>query len=164
MKLTVAKWEAKEGNTLEANGLIRVNPNKPTFGSLMLIAVTMVLTGSFLNKKTKVGFIVGKIDDLKSLISTYGLKEGTDYSAAVAPHRIVTIEKLKNAVPENQGFRQKINPTTGEVLTSNGEEIYWKNEVVAEGSNVVDQLIAHDREAVETSVQEFSGAAQNAGK
>ena len=32
MKLTVAKWNEKAGNELTANGLIRINPNKPEFG------------------------------------------------------------------------------------------------------------------------------------
>lgn len=160
MKLRVSKWEAKAGNELAANGLIRINPNKPTFGSIMLIAVVASLSNGFMNVKNKVGFIVGEVTALKALIDNFGLKEGDDYSAKVSPSRIVTLEKLESEVPENQGYRQKINPQTGEVLTKNGEAIFWKTEVVAEGSDLQDVYLTHDREpAQDAAVKEFSGAA-----
>ena len=160
-KLTVAKWEQKEGNQLTSNGLIRINPNKSDYGSLMLLAITMTISSGFVNKRTKVGFITGEVDTLKDMIKAAGLKEGDDFSEKVAPHRIVTLEKVESEVPENQGYREKINPSTGEVLTKNGESIYWKTEVVPEGSDVHDLLIEHDRDTVDASVQEFQGAAQN---
>lgn len=163
MKLTVAKWEQKEGNQLTSNGLIRVNPNKPEYGSLILLHVAMSISNGFANKRTKVGFITGAVDDLKDMITSFGLKEGSDFSEKVAPHKIVTIEKVESEVPENQGFREKINPTTGEVLTKNGESIYWKTEVIAEGLDTHDELIQHDKETVDEAVQEFQGAAQNQG-
>lgn len=165
MKLTIAKWEAKAGNTLESNGLIRVNPNKPEFGSLMLIAVVASLSNGFMNVKNKVGFIVGRLSDLKSLITNFDLKEGDDYSKKVAPHRIVTLEKLASEVEGKAGYREKINPSTGETLSKDGEIIMWKTEVVPEGSDVYDTYIRHDTVEVEDeAVAEFSGAAELAGK
>lgn len=160
MKCVVSKWEVKEGNTMTENGLIRINPNKPEFGSLMLISVTAVVSNGFLNKRNKVGFVVGSIDDLQGIIEEFGLKEGIDYSVAVAPHRIVTLEITESEFdnfksneahtePSESGFREKINPTTEETLaTPDGEAIWWKTEVVAEGSDVVDKYVSHVRTAV----------------
>lgn len=169
-KLTVAKWQAKEGNELTAKGLVRINSNKPEYGSIMLLHVTMALSNGFLNKKTKVGFVTGRVEDLEGMIDTYKLKEGDDFSEKVAPHRIITSELVESEVPENQGYREKINPSTGEVLTKNGEPIYWKTEVVPAGSDRVDETIEHDRVSAEAdaeeaqATQEFEGAAQRTTK
>lgn len=163
MKCVVTKWNEKEGNELTANGLIRINTNKPEFGSLMLMSVVTSITNGFLNKRNKVGFVVGSIEDLEGVISEYKLKEGTDYSVAVGPHRIVTLEKLESETPENQGYREKINPTTGEVLTKDGETIMWKTEVVPEGSDIVESLIQHDVEsvpAVDPATADFKAEAE----
>jgi hypothetical protein len=162
MKCVVTKWNEKEGNELTANGLIRINSNKPDFGSLMLMSTVVTLSNGFLNKRNKVGFIVGSIEDLEATIAEYKLREGTDYSVAVAPHRIVTLEKLESELGEELGYREKINPTTGEVLTKDGETIMWKTEVVPEGSDIVDRLIQHDVEApaaVDPATADFKEAA-----
>ena len=105
--------------------------------------------------KNKVGFVVGRVADLTNMIKEYGLKEGDDFSAKVGPHRIVTIEKLESEAPANQGYREKVNPTTGEVLTKNGEAIVWKTEVVAEGSDIQDSYIKHDVETEDAAIREF---------
>jgi len=160
MKCLVAMWNVKEGNTLTENKLIRINDNKPEFGSLMLISpVTELSAGGFLNKRNKVAFIVGRVEDLQTTITEFKLKEGTDFSVAVAPHRIVTLEKLESEVQENEYYREKINPSTGEVLTKDGETIMWRTEVVAENSEIVDRKIVHDREpvAADAAVAEFTG-------
>lgn len=167
MKVFVTKWNEKEGNTLTENKLIRINDNKPEFGSLMLMSpVTELSPGGFLNKRNKVAFIVGRIEDLDATIKEFRLKEGTDFSVAVAPHRIVTLEKLESEVQENEYYREKINPTTGEILTKNGETIVWRTEVVAEESEIVDCKIVHDRApvTVDPAVAEFAGAASEEKK
>ena len=161
MKCLVTKWNEKEGNELVANGLIRLNPSKPEFGSLMLMAQVITLSSGFLNKRNKVGFVVGNVEDLEAVIKEYNLKEGTDYSVAVGPHKIVTLEKVESETPENQGYREKINPTTGEILTKNGETIMWKTEVVSESSDIAETLIQHDVAGVpagiDAAVEEFQG-------
>lgn len=157
-KLRIAKWELKdnaESTELVANGLVRVNPNKPEYGSMMLISSIAMLTNGFMNVRNRIGFIVGRVTDLQDMIKEYNLKEGDDYSQKVGPHRIVVIEKLESEVPENQGYREKINPTTGEVLTKNGETIFWKTEVVAEGSDIQDTYIKHDVETEDAAIREF---------
>ena len=62
----------------------------------------------------------------------------------VSPHRIATLEVLETEVGEELGYSEKINPSTGEVLSKNGEVIFRKTLVVAEGSDIVDVLISHD--------------------
>ena len=99
MKLTVTKWKEQEDAELSADGLIRINPNKPKFGSLMLISQVITLSSGFMNKRNKVGFVVGELEDLEGIIAEKGIKEGTDWSVAVGPHRIVTLEKVESEVP-----------------------------------------------------------------
>jgi len=170
MKLTVAKWEEKEGNTLSENGLIRINEDKPDYGSLMLVAVVVTLSGSFANKRNRVGFITGAITDLEAIIEEYGLKEGSDYSELVGEHRIVVLEKVKSDVPidkngGNSGYKEKINPATDEILTKYGEPIYWKTEVVDDGSDIKNDFIQHDLEPVsDESLAEFSKEHEGAEK
>lgn len=157
MKLRVAKWEEKAGNELASNGLIRINPNKPEYGSLMLISSTVTISNGFANTRNKIGFITGEVAGLEDMVSEYNLREGVDFSQAVSPHRIVTLEKVESDMTsEDLGYREKVNPATGEVLTKNGETIYWKTEVVSEGSDIVDTLVSHDRETVDEAAAEFA--------
>ena len=93
MKLIVSKWEKKEGNDLSDNGLIRINPEKPEYGSLMLTSPVVTLGNGFINKRTKVGFIVGTVEDIEAIIKEYGIKEGSNWSELFGTHRIVTLEK-----------------------------------------------------------------------
>ena len=153
MKLAVAKWEDKDGNTLSENGLIRINTEKPDYGSLMLFAVVTSISNGFVNKRNKVGFVTGTIEDLDAIIEEYGLKEGSDYSELVSPHRIVTLEKIQSEVPVdknggNSGYKEKINPETEQILTKYGEPIFWKTEVVDEGSDITNEFIQHDLEPI----------------
>lgn len=166
MKCIVSKWEEKEGNKLTANGLIRINTNKPEFGSLMLISPTVSLANGFLNKRNIVGFVTGRIEDLEEVIATFKLRAGMDYSVAVgAPHRIATLEKLESEIGDELGYREKINPSTGEMLTKDGETIFWKTEVVPEGSSLVDRYVDHDRVPVsDPAVAEFQGEAETKSK
>jgi hypothetical protein len=162
MKLRVAKWTEKPENKLDAKGLIRLNTNKPEFGSIMLISSAVTISNGFANTRNKVGFVTGEVDGLKQMIKEYGLVEGADFSEKVGPHKIVTFEKVESDMTEaDLGYREKINPSTGELLTKDGEKIYWKTEVVAEGSDAQDSYVQHDREPVDETAREFSGADEN---
>ena len=143
MELKVSKWNPDSGEIVK-NGLIRVNPNKPEYGSLMLINRTYTIVNGFANPKNKVGFITGKVDDLQKMVDQFHLREGDDFSQKVAPHRIVTLEKTESELGDDLGYREKINPSTGETLTHGGEVIYRKTEVVSEGSDIVDRYLTHD--------------------
>lgn len=131
----VAKFVAKEGENYLQNGIIRVNPNKPKYGSIMVVEEKTVLTAGFLNKKTRVGFITGKLSDLESL----GYKEGQ-----TVPYKILVSELLESEVPENSGYRNKINPQTDEILGKGDDYIMWKTVVVDENSTETDHFVAHD--------------------
>jgi len=154
MECLIGKFQEKEGNDLVADGLIRITGNPSgdgvERGSMMLVSPTIEISGRFVNERNKVGFITGEVTTLNKMIAKYGLKEGVDFSQAVAPHRIVTIEKLETEVdPDDQSFNVKAVPESNEayggtVLTKNGVPIVWKREVVPEGSDLVDTLIKHD--------------------
>jgi hypothetical protein len=140
----LSTWEEKEGNHLTADNLIRINPNKPRFGSLMLIAEDFMLNGGFLGKRKRIGFVVSEVSMLKTIIKHFNLVEGVNFSETVAPHRIVVIEKLESEAPVNKGFNEKINPSTRELLLRDGEKIMWKTEVVPESSDIQDILIPYN--------------------
>ena len=161
MKVKVTKWNKKDGDTYAANGLIRVNTNKPEYGSLMVMATTIVVTNGFVNSNNKVAFLNGEVTQLETMINEYNLKDGVDFGLAVGPHRIVTLERVESDLGEELGYSPKINPTTGEILTKDGETIYRKTELVAEGSDVIETLISHDREGdtvVDSAKAEFENA------
>jgi len=163
MKLIVTKWKEKVDSDYVADGLIRLNTAKPEFGSLMLTAHQIVVTNGFVNNRKKIGFITGVVEELESIITTYNVVEGSDFSALVAPHRIVILEKVESEIKGEFGYSEKINPKSGQILAKDGEPIYRKTEVVEEGSDIKDTLITHDRIAVDApdnAVQEF----ENAGK
>lgn len=143
-KCIISTWEEKEGNELVANNLIRLNPRKPQYGSMKLIATDFVLMNGFMGKRKRIGFVVSEASMLKTIIKHFNLEEGMDFSKAVAPHRIVVIEKLESEAPENKGFNEKINPSTNEYLLRDGEKIMWKTEVVPEGMDVQDTLIPYN--------------------
>jgi len=157
MKLKVTKWNTKEGSEYAADGLIRINSNKPEYGSLMLMATTVAITNGYLNSKNRIGFVTAKVEELEATISENKLKEGSDFSALVAPHRIVILEKVASELTdEDMGYSEKVNPSTGEVLKRNGETIFRKTEVVEDGSDIVDVMVSHNEiEAEDTAKSEF---------
>lgn len=147
MKCLVSQWMEKEGNLLSEDKLIRINEAKPEYGSMMLVSPTVeIAPGGFLNKRNKVAFIAGTVEDLKAVIEEYKLKAGTDYSKVFGEHKIITVEKLESEVGPRDGFSEKINPTTEETLTCEGEPIMRRTYLVPETAEAVDTLIEHDRE------------------
>ena len=130
----------------------------------MLIATSFVMSASgFMNKKNLVGFVTAEVSDLEDLIESNGVKAGDNYSEKVGPHRIITQEKVESELTadEKLSFREKINPSTEEILTKDGEPIYRRTLVVAEGSDLVDTMITHDTENSDEGVteaqKEFAG-------
>ena len=129
----VAKFTPKADVKLLANNTIRVNSNKPEYGSIMVIEESAKINNGFLNKKVKVGFITAKVEDLLSL----------DYKADQEVDFKIVHKETTNA-PEGQGYRQKINPQTGEILCSGGKEIMWRTFVVNANDASTDEYIQHD--------------------
>jgi hypothetical protein len=156
-KCVISKFEEKEGNTLTADGLIRINDNKTDFGSMMLITnMPISLTNGFSNITTRVGFITGRVDELSKMIKDHEIEAGDDFCQLAGPHTIKIVEIVKSEFtdehksrpehtdPEESGFRVKINPTTKEELcNADGEVIYRKTEVVpGTPETVPDRLVS----------------------
>jgi hypothetical protein len=158
MKLNVTKWKEKVDTEYSEDGLIRKNTLKPLYGSMILTAEEITIKDGFVNSRKKIGFITGKYDELVTMITKYGLIEGTNFSVAVAPHRIVVLERVESELNGELGFTEKINPSTKQILSKDGEPIYRKTEVVEEGSDIVDILISHDKdtEVTDTGLKEFA--------
>lgn len=144
MKLNIMKWKEKPDTEYSKDGLIRLNSNKPEFGSLMLATIITTINNNYLNKRVRVGFVTGRVEEIEDLILQNKLVEGSDFSAMIAPHRIVVLEKLASKVGNELGYNEKINPKTGEVLSQKGDVIVRKTMVVEEGSDIVDVMISHD--------------------
>jgi hypothetical protein len=147
MKLNVTKWKEKPDTEYSEDRLIRKNTLKPEYGSMMLVANEVVITNGFVNTKKKIGFISGNYDELMTMVEKHNLTEGSNFSISVSPHRIVVLEKLESELSGELGYSEKVNPSTGEILTKESEVIYRKTEVVEEGSDIVDILITHDKTA-----------------
>ena len=162
MKIIVTKWKPKEDTEYAADGLIRVNTVKTEYGSLMLTAHEIVISGGFMNSKKKIAFVAGKVKDLVDMIAKYNLVEGADFSLNVAPHRIVVLEKIESDLNGEFGYSEKVNPSTGAIMTKDGESIYRKTEVVQEGSDIKDVLVTHDKdkEAHDDAITEFEKAGE----
>lgn len=146
MKLIVTKWKEKPDTEYSEDGLIRKNTFKPEYGSMMLVANEIVISNGFVNTKKKIGFISGKYDELINMVEKHKLEDGSDFSTSVSPHRIVILEKVESEVNGELGYAEKVNPSTNQILSKEGEPIYRKTEVVEEGSDIVDILITHDRD------------------
>ncbi len=158
MKLIVTKWKEKPDTEYFEDGLIRKNTLKPLYGSMILVAEEIVISNGFVNSRKKIGFITGKYDELVTMIDKYNLVDGVNFSTVVAPHRIVVLERVESELNGELGFNEKINPTSKQILSKDGEPIYRKTEVVEEGSDIVDILISHDRDVdvKDTALDEFA--------
>jgi len=164
-QILIAQWDEKKGqNTITDDKLIRINDNKPEYGSMMVTHKTREFgMGGFTNPKTRVAFIAGTVEDLKVMIKENKLVAGSNFSDAFGDHKIIAVEKLESEVGPKDGFSEKINPTTGEILTKDDEKIMRRTYLVPTANeNLVDVLIEHDREEVEVEADaakaEFTAA------
>jgi hypothetical protein len=123
--------------TAEGYAMISVNPNKPEYGSIRLATTTYDTTGGFLNKVRRVHFQSGKVEDLMSFADTLNLKVGANYSEAI-PSRIIVEEQN---VPFYEGQGAKINPSTGEIVSVNGGQVYRQTRLVNTSSSDQDILL-----------------------
>jgi len=122
------------------------------------MATSVEITNGFANTKNRIGFVTGEVDKLEAMVEEYDLKAGVDFSTHVGPHRIVIREKVQSDILEGEkGWNEKINPSTKQILSKDGEVIYRKVEVVADGSDLVDVFITHDKQpTVNESNTEFA--------
>jgi len=147
MNIKVTRWKEKPDVEYVADGLVRINPNKPEYGSIMLMALVVTVNENFLNNRHRVAFVTGEVDDLKEMVQEYELVDGDDFNEKFGPHRIVVLEKVQSEIGEEKGYSEKKNPSTDQILSKDGEVICRKTLLVAEGSDIIDVLVSHDKEA-----------------
>jgi hypothetical protein len=141
--------EKSTSDKTEANGVIGVNPNKPEFGSIMMRTTSWNTDGGFLNKASRVHFLSGKVEELKELCAAFSLNAGDDYSAKVAPSRLIVQE---STTPFYDGQAPKINPSTDEIVTYNGADVYRETQLVPASSTQQD-LILREGEVVAATAE-----------
>ena len=137
-------------STVEGYPMISVNPNKSEYGSLRFATTTFDTTGGFLNKVRRVHFQSGNIEELKAFVDAFDLKLNMDYSTKV-PSRIIVEESI---VPFYEGQKPKVNPSSGEVVTANGSEVYRQTRLVAAASSDADSLVRE--KVVQQAVSELT--------
>jgi len=140
--LRISKFEPTEGVDLLDNDLIRVNPNKPEYGSLMVIHATVGMSNGFMNKVNRVGFINGKVEDLQSL----AVKEGANWNTVAGQECFIRVVEIDESELKDTdlGFQVKVNPSTGEELfAASGSRIMRRTYVEPIASGLTDSLVKH---------------------
>jgi hypothetical protein len=142
-KIIVTAYEPEEGLEYRKNNLIRVNSNKPEFGSLMLRTSVNTLNQGFLSKQDRVFFMTGTIEHLEQFVDENNLRPGTNFNVAMGQkHRIIVKERV---TPFFEGQTPKIDPSTGEILLLDGNPIYRQTFLVEDVEDAEhDTRLVHD--------------------
>ena len=118
----------------ETGHVITPSSNNPEYGTFRVDTVSKSLEGGFVNINKRSAFIRGKIEDLQGL----GLKADMKLDGC--------IKKQEAFEPFYADQEPKINPTTEEVVLTDGRETYLQFEYTADpkaldvwGRNVVDE-------------------------
>jgi len=131
--------------------IITINGNNPEWGFIMLRSNVMSITpNGFRNEEKRVGRYIARVEDLVKDVETFKLKEGDDFGKKVFPVKLVIKEQTE---PFYDGQEPKINPSSGEVITHNGQEIYRNTFVQPLDSAEPDTVLSIDREPVEAEKQ-----------
>lgn len=139
--------EKSNSVSTESNGLIGINPNKPEYGSIQM-ATTIRSFGSFASKTRTVHFLSGTVEELKEIVAEFSLSAGDDFSEKVQPSRIIVRE---STTPFYDGQQPKMNPSTQEVVTHNGQDIYRETDLVGANSSETDSKLSNDKTGVAAS-------------
>lgn len=130
-------------------GIVMQSRRKPESAAIMLRHESQTINDEgFLQKEIRVGLFKGNTDDLNTLVERTNLRAGDDFSQKVIPVRLVIRESLE---PEYAEHQPKINPSTGEVVTSGGSPVYRSTKVVAANSPLEDLKLEIDRVPAEQS-------------
>jgi hypothetical protein len=82
----------------------------------MFEELSFINSDGFLNRQKRVAFLRSDIETLKEYVSSLNLKAGS-----TVPGKIVVEE---STTPYFEGQEPKINPTSGEICTSDGAFVY----------------------------------------
>ena len=100
----------------DTGNVITISEKNPEFGTIRLDAEQNVFSNGFFNVQKRTAFVRGRIVDLESL----NLKDGQ-----VLTGQIVRKESFE---PFYDGQSPKINPTTNEVVLTDGQPTYLEFE------------------------------------
>ena len=100
----------------ETGSVITASVNKPDYGTFRVDSVENTFKGGFMNRSKRTAFIRGLITNLESL----NLRAGQ-----TLPGKII---KRESFVPFFDGQNPKINPTTSEVVLTDGRETFLEYE------------------------------------
>lgn len=125
----------------ETGVVVTQNVNNPEYGTIRVDSETITFSqDGFMNKSRRTAFIRGEYKLLLSL----GLKDGMSL-----PGKIIKKESYQ---PFFEGQNPKINPSTGEVVLTNGRETYLQF-VYTEDVNASDVFITEKAEVVSDATQ-----------
>lgn len=119
----------------EQGNVVRVNPDKPDYGSIMLSQLVFAQSTGFMNQRNRVAFIAGKIEDLNAYVEAYGLTPGKEL-----PGRIHVVESF---TPHYEGQQPKLNPQNGRVMLYDDAQVYQKSFYDETGTKM-DQFLTAD--------------------
>lgn len=117
------------------------------YGSIMLRQEKLVIAPgtNIMNIQPRTAQFAGRIENLEKMVQEYGLKEGDNFSKKVTDVELIVEESHE---PFYEGQEPKINPSTGEVVTSDGQEVYRQTFIKPKSEEANDKLLTIDREPV----------------
>lgn len=125
-----------------ATSILMVSQNNAEQAAIMLRQDTIgVNSQGFLTEEKRVAWFKGETVKLQKLINTLGLKEGDNFSEKVTPVKLVIKESTTQFY---NGQNPKVNPKSGEVITSNGVPVYRQTFVMPVSSTETDVRITGD--------------------
>ena len=119
--------------------VITPSTNNPEYGTIRLDSEHKSMEKGYLNIQKRSAFVRGKLEDLNAL----GLKSGQSL-----PGKIIKRESFE---PFYENQAPKINPTTAELVLTNGRETYLEF-VYTEDTNSTDQWVGSNSAEVSVEV------------
>ena len=126
----------------ETGNVITPSANNEEYGTVRVDSIETTFKNGFMNKAKRSAFIRGRQVDLESL----NLKEGSKMNGKII--------KMEQHTPFFDGQDPKINPTTGEVVLTDGKETYLQFEFT-DSQEATDRFIYAD-EVVEETVEQVA--------
>lgn len=125
-----------------ATSILMVSQNNAEQAAIMLRQDTIgVNSQGFLTEEKRVAWFKGETVKLQKLINTLNLKEGDNFSEKVTPVKLVIKESTTQFY---NGQNPKVNPKSGDIITSNGVPVYRQTFVMPVSSTETDVRITGD--------------------
>ena len=132
-----------------ATSILMVSRNNAEQAAIMLRQDTIgVNSQGFFTEEKRVAWFKGETVKLQKLINTLNLKEGDNFSEKVTPVKLVIKESTTQFY---NGQNPKVNPKSGDIITSNGVPVYRQTFVMPLASTDTDVRITGDTTSVVVS-------------